>query len=151
MNLVSIHKGLADENRLRIVSLLTHGPLGVKHLQGILGISQVRVSKHLAYLLERGLVEKDRNQNWMLYRLPSVPGAALKAHLDCLRECTRGVAVFEADQAARRAVESEVEHIQRLPRRGAVRPQRDTKTVPTQPESAPRVGLGSNGEGDYVD
>jgi ArsR family transcriptional regulator len=148
MNLVSVYQGLADENRLRIVHLLLRGPLGVKHLQGILGISQVRVSKHLAYLRERGIVEVDRNRNWMFYRLPADQAPELKAHLKCLQECAQLNPVFEADLGARQSIQNEVERIAGQPGRAdLVGEASSAKAAP----SSPGVGWGPSAESDYVD
>jgi len=157
MNLVSIHEGLADENRLRIVSLLTHGPLGVKHLQEIVGISQVRVSKHLAYLRDRGIVEVERRQNWMLYRISADPHPVLKAHLECLRECVGGMAPFEADLRARLANEGDVVRIQLLRSRAGREAEPAGATADAALEEKRKTGSDAQatwvpyGEGDYVD
>lgn len=148
MNLVCIYQGLSDENRLRIVHLLAHGPLGVKHLQNILGISQVRVSKHLAYLRERGIVEVDRTRNWMFYRLPVDPAPELKAHFSCLTECVRGTPVFEADMVARQAIQPEVERVTRVARR--VEPQ-ERLSPPASAQSTVGGVWGPYGDSDYVD
>ena len=71
MDLVQIYQCFSDRTRLRIVQLLAKSPLCVCHLQTILGEPQVKVSKHLAYLREKGMVEAERDQNWMIYSLPS--------------------------------------------------------------------------------
>ena len=90
MDLVSIYECLCDRTRLRLLALLGGGPLCVCHLQEVLGEPQVKVSKHLAYLRERGLVEASREGNWMVYSLPAAPPRELAANLACLRECTPG-------------------------------------------------------------
>jgi ArsR family transcriptional regulator len=54
---------------LRILALLGNGPLCVCHIQEILSEPQVKVSKHLSYPKERGLVEATRESNWIVYRL----------------------------------------------------------------------------------
>ncbi len=148
MNLILIYEGLADVNRLRIVHLLSRGPLAVKHLQGILGISQVRVSKHLAYLRKRGMVEVDRNRNWMIYRLPAKPSAELTAQVKCLAECATGISILDADLAARRAIQAEVDQI-------AASGERSEPTLgaasPASPQPAANVGWGLQEEEGYVD
>lgn len=87
MKLTEVYRCLCDETRLRMVHLLTHGPLCVCHFQEILQLPQVAVSKHLAYLRQHGLVEKRRHQQWMIYFLPDEPPPELAAHLRCLEEC----------------------------------------------------------------
>ena len=88
MDLVRLYEGLCDRTRLRLLALLQSGPLCVCHLQEVLEEPQVKVSKHLGYLRERGLVESNREGNWIIYRLPATPTFALAANLACLRDCT---------------------------------------------------------------
>ncbi len=83
-----IYECLCDETRLRIVQFLLEGPLCVCHLQEALGISQARVSQHLAYLRKRGMVESRRRGTWMIYSLPKTPGPDLKKHLALLKDCS---------------------------------------------------------------
>ena len=78
MELVQIYECFCDRTRLRILHLLTQSSLCVCHLQDILDKPQVKISKHLAYLRERGLVEVERDQNWMIYSLPKKRPAALE-------------------------------------------------------------------------
>lgn len=63
------YQGLGDKTRLRILNLLLLGPLCVCHLQEVMGYSQVKISKHLKYLREHGLITRRRYQNWSIYRL----------------------------------------------------------------------------------
>jgi ArsR family transcriptional regulator, arsenate/arsenite/antimonite-responsive transcriptional repressor len=102
MDLVRIYQCLCDRTRLRIVHLLTGGPLCVCHLQEILDEPQVKISKHLRYLKEHGLVGAERQANWMVYRLPERPSHELATHLACLQDCVRDDAVLARD--ARRSV-----------------------------------------------
>jgi ArsR family transcriptional regulator len=97
MDLVRIYECLCDRTRLRLLALLGGGPLCVCHLQEILGEPQVKVSKHLAYLKERGLVESSREGNWIVYRLPAHPPRELAANLACLQDCAAEEAEFRRD------------------------------------------------------
>jgi ArsR family transcriptional regulator len=97
MSLIQIYQCLCDETRLRILNLLAQGPLCVCHFQDILEESQVKISKHLAYLKQRGMVEAQRDANWMIYRLPAHPSPELKANLACLQDCARENARFRRD------------------------------------------------------
>jgi ArsR family transcriptional regulator len=99
MKLVQIYKCLCDETRLRILNLLGEGELCVCHVQAVLGMPQVKVSKHLAYLRRRGLVIVRRDGNWMNYRLPLSPSGELASNLACLQDCIRENAVFVRDRA----------------------------------------------------
>ncbi|HEX9784874.1 MAG TPA: metalloregulator ArsR/SmtB family transcription factor, partial [Opitutaceae bacterium] len=60
MELVRIYQCLCDRTRLRIINVLAAGPLCVCHLQEILDEPQVKISKHLRYLKEHGMVEAER-------------------------------------------------------------------------------------------
>jgi ArsR family transcriptional regulator len=97
MDLVRIHECLCDRTRLRIVNLLLGGPLCVCHLQEVLREPQVKVSRHLAYLRRRGLLEAERCGQWMIYRLPHDPPPALSGQLACLQDAAGEEAVFRRD------------------------------------------------------
>ena len=58
---------------------------------------QVKVSKHLAYLRERGMVVAEREQNWMIYSLPEKRDAELEANLRCLQQCVQSDPIFNRD------------------------------------------------------
>ena len=101
MSLIQIYQCFCDPTRLRILHLLQEGELCVCHFQEILGEPQVKVSKHLAYLRTRGLVEARKEANWMFYRLPAKPSRELNANLACLQDCIREDAVFRRDAEKR--------------------------------------------------
>lgn len=97
MKLVPIYRCLCDETRLRVLNLLKDGELCVCHIQACLDESQVKISKHLAYLRANGLVEVRRSANWKIYRLPARPSKELSANLACLQDCAQESTVFRAD------------------------------------------------------
>src|SRR5688500_18277070 len=97
MNLIEVYKCLCDETRLRILHLLSHQPLCVCHFQEILEAPQVKISKHLAYLREHGMVETERCGAWILYSLPKKPTPELTANMKCLQDCCREDRVFSRD------------------------------------------------------
>jgi ArsR family transcriptional regulator len=97
VELIEVYKCLCDETRLRILHLLACRPLCVCHLQDILDAPQVRISKHLAYLRQHGMVETYREGAWMIYSLPAAPSPELTANLKCLQDCCRENRVFKAD------------------------------------------------------
>jgi ArsR family transcriptional regulator len=99
MELVRIHECLCDRTRLRIVHVLLSGPLCVCHLQELLREPQVKVSRHLAYLRRRGMVEAERCGAWMVYRLPSPCPEVLTTHLACLQDCAAEEGIFRRDAA----------------------------------------------------
>jgi DNA-binding transcriptional ArsR family regulator len=97
VDLVQIYQCFCDRTRLRILNLLARSPLCVCHFQTILNEPQVKISKHLAYLRERGMVEVERDQNWMVYSLPRQQSADLEANLKCLQDCVQSDKVFARD------------------------------------------------------
>lgn len=100
MDLIEIYQCFCDRTRLRILHLLTHTPLCVGNFQEVLRESQVKVSKHLAYLREREMVIAERDRNRMIYSLPKKRDAELKKNLKCLRDCVQTDAVFKRDLKA---------------------------------------------------
>lgn len=61
---------LSDETRLRCLSLMKHhGELCVCELVYTLGISQPKVSRHLASLRDAGIVIDKRQGQWIYYRI----------------------------------------------------------------------------------
>jgi ArsR family transcriptional regulator, arsenate/arsenite/antimonite-responsive transcriptional repressor len=99
MELVQIYDCLCDRTRLRILHLMLGGPLCVRHFQEALREPQVKVSKHLGYLKQNGLVQAERCRNMMIYRLAEKSNRQLKANLACLQDCAREEKVFREDAA----------------------------------------------------
>jgi ArsR family transcriptional regulator, arsenate/arsenite/antimonite-responsive transcriptional repressor len=97
VQLIQIYECLCDQTRLRLLNVLAQGPLCVCHFQTILDEPQVKISKHLAYLRQRGLVEVEREGNWMVYALPAKPSRELRMNLACLQDCSREEALFQRD------------------------------------------------------
>ena len=72
MTLDQCFKGLADQNRLRIVNLLLRDELCGCDIQYVLDLSQSNVSRHLNYLKRVGLVADRRHGYRVFYRLTSM-------------------------------------------------------------------------------
>jgi len=64
-----VFKALADETRLRILSLLSHGEMCVRDLDAVLNAGQSKVSRHLDYLKKTALVTGRRAGTRIFYRL----------------------------------------------------------------------------------
>lgn len=60
---------LADSTRLRLLHLMRDGEICVCFLQGVLKTNQPKISRHLAYLRNAGIVEARREGKWMHYSL----------------------------------------------------------------------------------
>lgn len=97
MELVEIYQCLCEATRLRIIHLLTHGPLCVCHFQHLLEEPQVKISQQLAYLRKHGMVESTRHANWMIYSLPAKRSPELEANLKCLQDCAQTDQRFRSD------------------------------------------------------
>lgn len=65
--LLNIFKVLSDETRMRILVLLYHRKLCVCQMQGILGESQPKISKHLGKLRDMGIVKDERQEQYIFY------------------------------------------------------------------------------------
>jgi DNA-binding transcriptional ArsR family regulator/protein-L-isoaspartate O-methyltransferase len=62
-----IFHALGDRNRLRIVLILSRGPLSVGEIASVLGLSQSNASHHLKQLTEAGIVRRRGERGWAFY------------------------------------------------------------------------------------
>ena len=85
MEATELYKCLADPYRLRILSLLDQGPLCVCHLQDLLAVPQVKMSKQLASMKVVGLIHAERSGTWMIYSLKNPVHSLLQHNLEYLR------------------------------------------------------------------
>lgn len=60
---------LADKTRLRLLNLMAAEEVCVCFFTGVLGDSQPKISRHLAYLRNADLVEARRDGKWMHYSI----------------------------------------------------------------------------------
>ena len=66
-----IYKAMADETRLTILFLiLRYGEMCVCDVEGVLGVSQSKASRHLRYLRNAGLLTDRRDGIWVYYTIP---------------------------------------------------------------------------------
>lgn len=83
---VKLFAALADPTRLRLLNLMNGREVCVCYFVEVLGQSQPKISRHLAYLRRAGIVGARRDGKWMHYRIeaPEDRGAAaiLNAALD---------------------------------------------------------------------
>ncbi len=91
-----IFKALADETRLRILTLLLDGELCVCEIIAALELPQSTISRHLAYLRNSGWVQDRRQGVWMYYRLNEGEHALVNAMKPLLARHLGG----SAEQAA---------------------------------------------------
>lgn len=60
---------LSDRTRLRLLNLMQDGEVCVCYLVEVLNQPQPKISRHLAYLRNAGVVEARREGKWMHYRI----------------------------------------------------------------------------------
>ena len=68
-NYLKILNALSDETRLRIINLLYERELCVCDIGDILGTTQTKISRHLAYLRNADLVRDRKIAQWSFYSL----------------------------------------------------------------------------------
>ena len=80
---------LADKTRLRLLNLMREDEVCVCYFTEVLSESQPKISRHLAYLRNAGIVSARREGKWMNYKIeiPENPFAAqvLKDTLEWLK------------------------------------------------------------------
>ena len=86
MEASEIYKCIADPQRLRILNLLEAGPLCVCHMQEILEVPQVKMSKQLSSMKQLGLLKAHREGTWMIYKIVDPVEGLITANLCYLRE-----------------------------------------------------------------
>ena len=67
--ILNITRALSDENRVRILMILTDGELCVCQIIELLGLAPSTVSKHMWILRQANLVQCRKDGRWMYYRL----------------------------------------------------------------------------------
>ena len=84
---IRVMKALSDQNRIKIIKMLSRRELCVCEITALLGLAQPTVSKHLKNLEDAGLVESNREGAWVNYQLADGSETAYaKAMLDHLAE-----------------------------------------------------------------
>lgn len=78
-DLALLFAALADRTRLRLLNLMNGKEVCVCYFVEILGLSQPKISRHLAYLRRAGIVTARREGKWMHYKIvPPKHGGAVK-------------------------------------------------------------------------
>ena len=96
--LAAVFKALSDEARLRILNLLFYsGELCVCDIEEVMGFTQTKVSRHLAYLRKVGLVDDRRQGLWMLYSIASPKNEEQKQILAFLADLLNSNDVAQRD------------------------------------------------------
>jgi ArsR family transcriptional regulator, arsenate/arsenite/antimonite-responsive transcriptional repressor len=95
---VALFKALSDETRFKIVVLLDGKELCVCQIESALGLSQVKVSRHLTILRYAGLVKGRRQGPWVYYSLVKPDHELGKILFRYFRDYLRSDSSFLADR-----------------------------------------------------
>lgn len=86
-NLVRLFEALSDRTRLRLLNLLDgQREVCVCYFVAILGQSQPKISRHLAYLRKAGIVDSRREGKWAHYSIRRPADAGVAAILEAALE-----------------------------------------------------------------
>ncbi len=103
--LAKTFKALSDESRLRILGIILRSEeLCVCDIEYVMKFTQTKVSRHLSYLKNAGLVEDRRQGLWMLYRAAAPADDARRGLLEYVRTALASNPAAQED--ARRLAES---------------------------------------------
>lgn len=98
---IRVMKALSDPNRVRVIKLLGQKDLCVCEIQQVLNLAQSTVSKHMKLLEDAGLVEKERQGTWMIYRLAdgsdSVYAEAMLTRLESWLDTDKALQAMQRD------------------------------------------------------
>lgn len=97
-------RAFADVTRLRILHLLTRRDLSVCEIMATMDAPQSKVSRHLSYLRDSGLVVSRVQGQWRLYALAEPTTRFQARALHCLKDCFDEVAVLKRDMARLKVV-----------------------------------------------
>ena len=96
--LAAVFKALSEEARLRIINLLFYsGELCVCDIERVMGVTQTKVSRHLAYLRRVGLVDDRRQGLWILYSIAKPKNAEHQKIMDFLAALLQSNSVAQKD------------------------------------------------------
>ena len=83
MEKLDVLKLLSDESRFNIfVKLLEFEGLCISELEGLLGLKQANLSKHMRKFKDLGIVESNRSKNMIKYKIKS---SFLSENLDLIK------------------------------------------------------------------
>ena len=64
-----LFKAFSDKQRIRILALLSDGPLAVNQITSVLHLSMSTISQHLTILRNANLVIDDKKGRWVYYSI----------------------------------------------------------------------------------
>lgn len=97
-SLDTLFLALSDPTRLRLLSLIGDGEVSVSFLADETGESQPKISRHLAYLRDCGVVETRRDGKWIYYSIADQRNPASDRILKMIVAEISGVPTFETSR-----------------------------------------------------
>lgn len=97
VDLATLFAALADTTRLRLLNLMAGREVCVCYFVEILRQGQPKISRHLAYLRNAGIVSARREGKWMHYRILPQADSGVAAILDATLASLRADKQMEAD------------------------------------------------------
>jgi len=79
--MVEIFKALGDDNRLRIINILSQAELCVCEIEVLLDLTQSNVSRHLNKLKSAKIISSSKDAQWIHYKLDDT---FLKSNLELI-------------------------------------------------------------------
>jgi ArsR family transcriptional regulator len=122
--LEELFQALGDRTRLRLLNLMANGEVCVCFFIEVLDQPQPKISRHLAYLRNAGLVAARREAKWMHYTITPPMDATVRAALDAVMAALKADREMQKDRdaLARACCSPRVpEQLRRAPRPGLVR------------------------------
>ena len=116
LEMETMFMALADRTRLRLLNLMADDEVCVNYFTEVLGESQPKVSRHLAYLRNAGLVETRRHGKWIYYSISWPESEALESVLNAALNALPGDPELHADKSRLATLNS-----------GRIRPSRDAE------------------------
>lgn len=92
-------QALGDNTRLRLLNLMGDQEICVCYFVEILGQSQPKISRHLAYLRNAGIVTARRQGKWMHYRMVMPPNEGAAETLQQVLGWLKDEKVMQADRS----------------------------------------------------
>ena len=99
VSMIGLFAALADTTRLRLLNLMAGREVCVCYFVEILGQSQPKISRHLAYLRQAGIVTARREGKWMHYSICTPADAAAASILAAALEALGNDRKMRADRA----------------------------------------------------
>ena len=98
-NFERFFQALGDNTRLRLLNLMGDQELCVCYFVEILAQSQPKISRHLAYLRNAGIVSARRDGKWMHYRIVMPPNDGAARVLQQMLQSFKDEKTMQADRS----------------------------------------------------